>query len=106
VPADAPGAEPIAVATLHTNGQPVLEVRDRGPGIPREERSHVFDAFYRIGNETTRTTKGTGLGLHLVALHCQTMDAQVQVLDREGGGTVFRVTFARAEESGAHAALA
>ena len=103
---DTPGAEPISVTTLLANGQPVLEVRDRGPGIPREERSHVFDAFYRIGNESTRTTKGTGLGLHLVALHCQTMNAQVQVLDREGGGTVFRVTFVRAEDAGAHAALA
>lgn len=96
--AGANGAEPIRVATLSLNGDPVLEVRDRGPGIPREERSRVFDAFYRIGNESTRTTKGTGLGLHLVALHCQTMDAEVQVLDREGGGTVFRVTFERAED--------
>jgi len=100
------GAEPIRVATLLANGNPVLEVRDRGPGIPREERSRVFDAFYRVGNESTRTTKGTGLGLHLVALHCQTMDATVQVLDREGGGTVFRVTFVRAEDSGGHASAA
>lgn len=106
VPSSSPGAEPIRVATLLADGDPVLEVRDRGPGIPREERSRVFDAFYRIGNEGTRTTKGTGLGLHLVALHCQTMDAAVQVLDREGGGTVFRVTFVHAKDSGGHASVA
>ncbi|MFN0007979.1 MAG: sensor histidine kinase [Planctomycetota bacterium] len=100
------GAEPIRVATFLANGHPVLEVSDRGPGIPREERSRVFDAFYRVGNESTRTTKGTGLGLHLVALHCQTMNAAVQVLDREGGGTVFRVTFMQVKDSGGQAAVA
>jgi signal transduction histidine kinase len=87
------GAEPIRVATLLDKGAPVLEVRDRGPGIPAAERSRIFDAFYRVGNERTRTTKGTGLGLHLAALHCEVMGAKIQALDREGGGTVFRVTF-------------
>ena len=87
------GAEPIRVATLLDRGAPVLEVRDRGPGIPPSERSRIFDAFYRVGNERTRTTKGTGLGLHLAALHCEVMGAKIQALDREGGGTVFRVTF-------------
>jgi signal transduction histidine kinase len=90
------GAEPIRVATLMSEGLPILEVRDRGPGIPREERSRIFDAFYRVGNETTRTAKGTGLGLHLAALHCEGMGAKIQALDRDGGGTVFRVTFERA----------
>ncbi len=93
---DVPGAEPIRVVTLRVDGEPALEVRDRGPGIPREEHAHIFDAFYRVGNETTRTSKGTGLGLHLVALHCRAMGARIQALDREGGGTVFRVTFRRA----------
>jgi signal transduction histidine kinase len=88
-----PAAEPIRVATFAAEGLPTLEVRDRGPGIPREERSRIFDAFYRVGNETTRTAKGTGLGLHLAALHCEGMGAKIQALDREGGGTVFRVTF-------------
>jgi signal transduction histidine kinase len=89
-------AEPICVATFSEAGRPTLEVRDRGPGIPREERSRIFDAFYRVGNETTRTAKGTGLGLHLAALHCEGMGAKIQALDRDGGGTVFRVTFERA----------
>jgi signal transduction histidine kinase len=96
VDTDTPGSEPIRVATLLQEGAPVLEVRDRGPGIPREERSRIFDAFYRVGNETTRTAKGTGLGLHLAALHCEGMGARIQALDRDGGGTIFRVTFERA----------
>jgi signal transduction histidine kinase len=37
-------------------------VRDYGPGIPQKELSHVFEEFYRVGNEMTRTTAGTGIG--------------------------------------------
>jgi Osmosensitive K+ channel histidine kinase len=42
-----------------------LQVIDQGPGIPDKEKKKVFDKFYRIGNEATRTAKGTGLGLYL-----------------------------------------
>lgn len=92
-----PGAEPIRVVTRTLGRDVVLEVVDRGPGIPAAERARVFEAFYRVGNETTRTARGTGLGLHLVALQSEAMGARVQVLDRLGGGTVFRVTFRPAE---------
>lgn len=95
----APGGEPIRLITRVAHDEVVLEVKDRGPGIPHAERSRIFEAFYRVGNETTRTAKGTGLGLHLVALQSAAMQARVQVLDRHGGGTVFRVTFRRADES-------
>ena len=95
VPAS-PVPEPILVKTHLLAGSVALDVLDRGPGIPHAERARIFDAFYRIGNETTRTTRGTGLGLHLVALQAQAMGARVAVLDRKGGGTIFRVTFATA----------
>jgi signal transduction histidine kinase len=44
----------------------LLEVADNGPGIPKQERSRIFDPFYRIGDELRRATPGTGLGLALV----------------------------------------
>lgn len=99
VDAKASEPEPILVKTHVLAGNVVLDVLDRGPGIPHEERSKIFEAFYRVGNEQTRTTRGTGLGLHLVALQAQAMDARVQVLDRKGGGTVFRVTFETARDA-------
>ena len=37
----------------------------KGPGIPDEEKKKIFERFYRIGNEATRKTQGTGLGLYL-----------------------------------------
>ena len=51
---------------LHVIGTNIeLNVKDQGIGIAPEERSKVFDKFYRVGAEQTRSTKGTGLGLYL-----------------------------------------
>ena len=87
------GTAPLEVRTgLDRRGRVLLEVADRGPGIPTGERGRVFDAFYRVGDENTRTTHGTGLGLHLVQMHVDAMRARIRVHPRQGGGTVFRVT--------------
>lgn len=85
--------EPIRVITRTGKGRVLLEVLDRGPGIPEAENGRIFEAFYRVGDERTRTTAGTGLGLHLVALQARAMRARIQALPRPGGGSVFRVTF-------------
>ncbi len=93
----APDGEPIEVRTA-ADGQGVyLEVSDRGPGIPDSEKVRIFDAFYRLGNEATRTATGTGLGLHLVALQAEALGGRVTVHDRPGGGASFRVHFRRGE---------
>ncbi len=91
-----PDGRPIDVMTLETDDEVVLEVADRGPGIPPEEAEHIFEAFYRVGNEGTRTSTGTGLGLHLVALHADSMGGRASVHPRPGGGALFRIAFQRA----------
>ncbi len=88
-----PGAEPIEIATRREGSRVVLEVLDRGPGVPESERERIFEAFYRVGDEKTRTTRGTGLGLHLVALHAAALGGEASVLPRPGGGSIFRITF-------------
>lgn len=88
----APGGEPILVRTRVVDGAPLLEVLDRGPGVPDEDKQNVFEAFYRRGDESTRKRRGTGLGLHLVKIQSQAMGGDVEVLDREGGGSLFRVS--------------
>ena len=94
VKSDDPGAEPLIVRTRkNRRGRVLLEVLDRGPGIPAAERDNIFEAFYRIGDESTRTSKGTGLGLHLVAQYAQAIKGRVTVHAREGGGTCFKITF-------------
>ena len=99
VPMDAKGqptGEAILVRTkAHSTGA-LLEVSDRGPGIAPKEADRVFQAFYRIGNEKTRTSRGTGLGLHLVARQAAAIGGSARVEPRPGGGSTFRVRFARA----------
>lgn len=85
------GGEPILVRTGAEGHQVWLEVLDRGPGVPEGERQRVFEAFYRIGNETTRTSTGTGLGLHLVDLQARALGGRAWVEDRPGGGSIFKV---------------
>ena len=93
-PAGDPG---ILVRTrLDQRSRAVLEVLDRGPGIAEADRGRIFEAFRRLGDEATRKTKGTGLGLHLVALQAKAMGARISVHPRNGGGSIFRVTLARA----------
>jgi signal transduction histidine kinase len=89
---DPQGERAILVRTrMDRKSRAVIEVLDRGPGIAEEDRGRIFEAFRRLGDEATRKTKGTGLGLHLVALQARAMGAKVSVHPREGGGSVFRV---------------
>ena len=71
----------------------LLEVIDEGTGIPQEEKKKVFDKFYRIGNEDTRTTKGTGLGLYLCKKIALDHNADIYVTDNNPTGCIFAVSF-------------
>lgn len=86
---------PVAVelSTLDATGSIVLKVKDEGPGIPPNEKKKVFDKFYRLGNEETRTAKGTGLGLYLCKQIAIDHHAAITVTDNANKGTVFTVTF-------------
>ena len=70
----------------------IFEIADNGIGIPPVERRKVFQKFYRVGSEMTRRTKGTGLGLSIVAQVIRLHKGTIQILDNEGGGTIFKVT--------------
>ena len=68
-------------------------VKDEGSGIAEEERSKIFEKFYRVGNEATRTAKGTGLGLYLSKQIARDHNAEITVSDNGQKGSVFTVTF-------------
>ncbi len=69
----------------------ILKVSDQGNGIPEHERNKVFEKFYRMGNEDTRKTKGTGLGLfivqHVVTLH----KGSIHVKSNQPSGAIFEI---------------
>ena len=74
-------------------GQVILEVKDKGTGIPKKEYKRIFQKFYRVGNEDTRTSQGTGLGLYLCRKIAQDHNMRLNVSDNPGGGTIFTVLF-------------
>lgn len=73
----------ITVRTARQNGRPVIEVADRGPGIPEGERDKVLRRLYRL--ERSRTTPGHGLGLSLVAATARLHGAELALLDNAPG---------------------
>jgi len=72
--------------------QLLLDVADAGPGIPLEDRGHVFEAFY-TGPAARRTAvKGTGIGLSVVLEFVAAHGGTVQIIDGEFPGAHFRIT--------------
>jgi two-component system, OmpR family, sensor histidine kinase CiaH len=69
-----------------------FSVKDEGPGIPEDEKDKIFDKFYRVGNEVTRTAKGTGLGLYLCRKIAHDHHADITVYN-DKTGAVFTVNF-------------
>lgn len=70
-----------------------LQIADEGPGIPDDEKKKIFSKFYRIGNEATRKTQGTGLGLYLCRRIAQSHNADISVTDNQPHGSIFAITF-------------
>jgi two-component system sensor histidine kinase CiaH len=83
----------ITVKLKKQNGKIVFTVADEGPGISQQEKKKVFEKFYRVGNETTRSAPGTGLGLYLCKKIAGYHNAQINVSDNLPTGTIFTVTF-------------
>lgn len=81
-------------ANLNKKGaEIVLEVIDEGPGIPDNERKEIFNKFYRVGNESTRKTQGTGLGLYLCRKIVKDHNADILMTNQEPHGSNFTVIF-------------
>lgn len=81
------GESGTAIRTGIDAGDPVVEVLDRGPGIPPEQREAVFRPFHRLEDSRSRNTGGSGLGLAVVKQLCQANGWSVRLASRPGGGT-------------------
>lgn len=85
-------AEVYLELTLEKNS-PTLRISDQGPGIRPEERKNIYKKFYRIGDENTRDTKGTGLGLYIVQNICKDHKAEISITDNKPTGSTFAIRF-------------
>lgn len=75
------------------NNKAVVLVKDSGAGISDGEKENVFKKFYRIGNEETRSAKGTGLGLFITKNLCDLHSIQISISDNKPTGTIFTLKF-------------
>jgi signal transduction histidine kinase len=77
---------------VKSNGAVRLVVRDHGPGIPKEHLPRIFERFYRGGEELTRSTGGSGIGLTLVKKIVESHNGYITVDSKLGHGTLFTVS--------------
>jgi len=85
--------EAVAVKLFSKEDKIYLQVADHGIGIADEEKSRIFERFYRVGSEETRNTKGTGLGLFIVKEVLNKHQASIRVKDNRPAGSIFEVVF-------------
>lgn len=75
------------------NSNIFLRVKDEGIGIADDEKKKIFEKFYRSGSETTRRTKGTGLGLYLCHKIVKNHKGYLTVANNKPCGSIFTATF-------------
>lgn len=81
----------IVVSLKKQNQKIILSVADQGIGISDKEKETIFQRFYRSGNEETRKTKGTGLGLYIVDYLVKQHNGTITVKNNTPKGSVFEV---------------
>ena len=86
-----PSNKQINITLQQAKDHVVLSIKDHGPGISDGDKANIFKKFYRIGDERTRQTKGSGLGLFIVKNLLNLLDARIYVKDNQPSGTIFEM---------------
>ncbi|MCU1587595.1 MAG: phoR [Frankiales bacterium] len=87
-----PSTAPVTVRVSTGAAEATVEVIDRGPGIPVDDREKVFERFYRTDASRTRRSGGSGLGLSIVSALVTAHGGRIAVGETPGGGATFLVT--------------
>jgi two-component system OmpR family sensor kinase len=94
-----PAKTAIDISVQRGDDRAVLEVRDRGPGLPAGAGDRVFDRFWRTEGGRSRGPGGSGLGLAIVKAIVLAHHGEVHASNAPDGGAVFRVTLPVIEAS-------
>jgi Osmosensitive K+ channel histidine kinase len=87
-----PADKKVIVSLTNEHNTAVFSVKDNGPGVPENEKRKIFKKFYRLGNEETRKSKGTGLGLYLTDKIVRQHKGRIAIKDNTPSGAVFEIT--------------
>ena len=94
-------ADGVITLRLYKNdGSVVFEIADEGPGVPHEEWTKVFTAYYQGTSRPERSYSGTGLGLAIAREYVLAAEGNIELCDA-GKGACFRVTLPLHKESAA-----
>jgi signal transduction histidine kinase len=83
------GGSPIRVRVSRDGGAALIQVTDRGPGIPPEHLPHLFERFYKA--DPSRTGPGSGLGLAIARENAKLLGGDIEVWSEAEFGTRFTV---------------
>ncbi|MDR2597730.1 MAG: hypothetical protein LBC76_10495 [Treponema sp.] len=86
-----PPESKVWITAQDSNGELVLQVRDKGIGIPAEHLERIFERFYRVDRSRSREAGGTGLGLSIVRHIALLHKGKVEAESHAGEGSVFRI---------------
>jgi two-component system sensor histidine kinase KdpD len=86
-----PADSPVSVTAAPSNGRVVLSVADRGPGIPEEEQTRIFEKFYRA-DASRQHIPGAGLGLVIAREIIHAHGGEIWVESKLGEGSVFHLS--------------
>jgi two-component system sensor histidine kinase CpxA len=73
-------------------GKVRIDVSDRGPGIPADQRDAIFRPFYRVDSARSPETGGFGVGLAIAERAVRLHKGEMSAVARNGGGTTIRIT--------------
>ena len=88
-----PKEKPITCKLTKSGSDVILNIIDEGIGIADAEKTKIFEKFYRTGNESTRKTQGTGLGLYLCSKIAADHNADISVTNNIPAGSNFAIHF-------------
>ena len=83
----------IAIRTKVRGEHALIEVQDKGIGIPKENLKQIFDKFYRVSEGNVHTVQGAGLGLSLVSSIMEAHGGHIELESKLGEGSTFRLVF-------------
>jgi signal transduction histidine kinase len=92
---------PIKVRVQRSGMKGMVEVIDRGPGIPASEQARVFDRFYRADAARSQAMGGSGLGLSLASWAVRANGGAIELESEEGRGSTFRIVLPADETAAA-----
>ena len=86
-----PQKKEVSIKLFKDNGKAVIQVADKGIGIPPNEISKIFRRYYRSKNKTVSETKGSGIGLTLVRHIIDAHNGEIKIESEPNKGTIFSI---------------